>query len=160
MVEKEELIATIREMLSAGVDENSIVESLKDIGLEEDKIKEAIEEAKKSTAETKEKTAEVVASKTAEEIKKHVDAHTEALALRELATHATLQEQKEKLDELSKKFSDLHKKVTVPRTDNRELTKKIAELEQEIKEVKAVSIATKELMEKILETTRKILSKL
>lgn len=160
MVSDKVITETIKRMKDSGLEDSVIIDTLKDIGLSEKQAKEFI--AGVSGIEEPEEESEEIAEKTAQKIREHLDEERGERELRETTSHAALIEHGEKLGELHKTVSAL---ASQPASSEvlREIQLIKAELEsikEDLSETKALSAATKSLMEKILEANRKILSKM
>ena len=171
MVNREVVLETIKKMSSTGIDESVIITTLKDIGLKEEEIKQYLAEAKGGQAPSKPKAdgvdSEKVAEKTAEKVKQHLSDEKDERELRETTRDATLEEQHAKLKDVEKNVNQLHEKISsVGAPANKDLDQKLSVLEhrisgveKKIADLKAINMATKDLMEKVLEVNKKILNK-
>ncbi len=159
VVDKEIVLDTIKKMYQSGIDDDVVKQTLKDIGLNEGEIIQYIAKAKgiqvqASRPEPKPLEARKIAT---EEKPEHVAMHT--------TTHVALEAQSAKTDELLAKISTLEKQVqnksrSEPSTDLIAINQRLAVIEKDLKKLKAELGATKSIMEKILETDRKVLGKL
>ena len=159
MVDKEIVLDTIKKMYASGIDDDVVKQTLKDIGLGDKEIMQYIGEAKgESVSATSPEPKPLEARKiAAEEKPEHAAMHT--------TTHVALEAQSEKTDELLAKISTLEKQLqnksrSEPSSDLIAINQRLAVMEKDLKELKAELGATKSIMEKILETDRKTLSKL
>ena len=88
--------------------------------------------------------------------------------LKHTTTHAALTEHADKLGEVQKSVSTLHEKVELvssPMNDEllkeiKALTQRVSTFEKELSDIKAITSATKSIMEKILDVNRKTLTEL
>ena len=159
MVDKEIVLDTVKKMYASGIDDDVVKQTLKDIGLGDKEILQYIAEAKgESVPVTSSEPKPLEARKIATEEKpEHVAMHT--------TTHVALEAQSEKTNELLAKISGLEKQLqsknqSKPSSDLIAINQRLAVMEKDLKELKADLGATKSIMEKILETDRKTLSKL
>ena len=159
MVDKEIVLDTVKKMYTSGIDDDVVKQTLKDIGLGAEEIMQYIAEAKgESVSVTSSEPKPLEARKIATEEKpEHVAMHT--------TTHVALESQSEKTNELLAKISTLEKQFQskskeAPSTDLIAINQRLAVMEKDLKELKAELGATKSIMEKILETSRKTLNKL
>ncbi len=159
MVDKEIVLDTVKKMYQSGIDDDVVMQTLKDIGLGDNEIRQYIAEAKgESVSAVRSEPKPLEARKIATEEKpEHVAMHT--------TTHVALEAQSEKTDELLAKISGLEKQLqskrsAAPSTDLIAINQRLAAMEKNLRELKAELGATKSIMEKILETDRKILNKL
>jgi DNA-binding transcriptional MerR regulator len=172
MVNREVVLETIKKMSSSGIDESVIITTLKDIGIKEDEIKQYLAEAKggsaPSTPKSVEADSEKIAEKTVEKVKQHLSDEKDQRELRETTRDAALEEQHAKLRDVEQNVNQLHEKISsVGAPANKDLDQKlsilehrISGIEKKIADLKAVNMATKDLMEKVLEVNKKILNKL
>ncbi len=179
MVKKEIVIETVRKMVDSGLDDATISETLKDIGLSDSEIKEYISEVKGSAdsmenpdeTEVSEENPEYesIAEKTARKVKEHIDESHEEIAAQHAVTQSALEEHSDAISAVQDNVMELHEKLDrfSGGTNSQEILKKMIELntrisslEKQLNELKAVDSATKSLLEKIFETDRSILSEL
>lgn len=160
MVNEKVVLDTIKRMRGSGVDEETIKSTLADVGLKPDEIDTYL---KKEAAGTAEPEAAEPAEPSAQEIKEEMAAQAEAQELRDTTTHAALAEHGEKLAEVAEKVDGVEKKVAeLPEkaTPSAMLEKRVAQIEADLKETKALAGALKTILEKVLETDRQVLTKL
>ncbi len=183
MVDKKVVVKTIKKMLDSGIEDKVIMDTLADLGLNKEEAEEFLSSAKGETqiesketkeseepAETDSLTEEdydidSVIKKTSDKIKEHLSEKEQSDSLREQSTHLKLEEQDEKLDEIHKRIDsvdgkissspqliELNKKVSV-------IEKDVSEIKSDLKDFKARIHAMHDIMKKILETDRKLLTK-
>lgn len=183
MVSKIVALETVKRMLSSGIDDLTIRETLSDTGVSDKDADSIISEAKgeqpaeaesapeqeqeKPKLDEKEQwLAEHTAEKTAEKVKNHIDEARTETELRETTAHAAIEEHGKKLDDLHSKVAEVHERVSVapftsassPKpTDLAPLHKRFDVLEREIGEAKANTLALQDLLKKILSSNREIL---
>ncbi len=168
MVDEKIINETVKRMLTSNIDEETIVSTLKDIGIEEAQAKEIIANVTsgKVVAKAPQK-AEVVqtipavdADQKIETMQNELAAQGEKTELHETATHTMLNDHADKLDEMNKKVEEVKKVVSNPTNVDASLKVKISEIEQKTIDISARTTAMMEIMEKILETNRQILTEL
>ena len=178
MVRKEIVLETVKKMIDSGLDDATISDTLKDIGLSDAEIKQYLSEVKGNIdSETSNEEAEieenpeheVIAEKTAQKIKEHLDESHEEIAAQHSITQASLEGHAEAINAVQENVSELHEKINqfAGGTTSQELLSKMIELnaristlEKQLSEIKALNSATKSLLEKIFETDRSVLSEL
>ncbi len=171
MVNREVVLQTIKKMYESGIEDSVIEATLKDIGLSEEDAAQYISEVKggpPAKAEPTEEEKEEISEKTASMVKAHLDEERAERDLKETTQHVYLEEQRSKIEGVEKGVGDLHAKVeSLATPGNSELAtniavieKRIGGLEKRVADLKAINTATKELMEKVLESNHKILTKL
>lgn len=160
MVDKEIVLETVRKMYDSGIDDDVVEKTLRDIGLNSDEIKQYIAEAKGNAGPKP-------SSKSFEARMKAVSASSESPQNRSemhSVTHLALEEQAGKMDELLKRLSKIEASLKSSKGNAlgdsaASLTGRLASVENSLKEVRAELSATKTIMEKILETDRKVLNR-
>lgn len=184
MVRREIVLETVKKMYDSGLDDATISETLKDIGLSESEIGQYLSEAKGKNSdsnaeidETDETDAveeenpeqEIIAQKTAQKVMEHLDDSHEEIAAQHAVTQSALEGHSEAISKVHENVSELHDKLDKfsSGTSSQEILSKIIELntrisnlEKQLGEIKAVESATKSLLEKIFETNRSVLNEL
>ena len=182
MVKREVVLETIKKMHDSGIEQTVIENTLKNIGLSNEEISSYIAEVTgvkpavpkqvpkivATEAVPEDDDAEKIATRTAEKVKEHISEKADADELKETTTHAALIEHKDKLDEVHTSVNDLHSKVDsfpIPDSDSllievKNLAQRVSTFEKKLSDIKAMTSATKSIMEKILDTDREILTKL
>ena len=173
MVEGSIVLDSVKKMLESGLDEGIIKATLQDIGLSEKEINSTIQQAKGSTAmmPSQQKTQdfhEAVAERTAEKVKNALAEEAGIQAIQQSATQSALEEHSEKLENVGFKVDELHEKInSLGNAMPSEALEKLSSLQSridlltvDVKELKAGSNALVDLMKKILEANRNILSQL
>lgn len=154
MVSEEIVTSTIKRMIDSGIDDGIIIKTLKDIGLEEGEIRQYLAQAKGPQAQKPSSQGQE---------------DTQTQELLHTVTHNKLEEHSEKIDNVHQAVSGLHEKIDAlsQGPSNQDissqmalLNQKIADMERQISDLKAMASASKSLLEKILETNRKIVEKL
>lgn len=152
MVEKQVILETIKKMLSSGLNDKVVISTLKDAGLSEQEAESYLQEAKGiSVEEEVPEEHEKIAERTAQKIKNHLDEQKSLGDLAQTTTHAALQEHGERLEAIKKKIEGIPQ---APANFNL-LSKKLSSIEAQLKEVKAQSLATQELLKKVLQALKK-----
>jgi hypothetical protein len=154
MINEQVLIETVQRMLDAGIDEPTIISTLVDTGISTEDANGIIQKVKTPKAQIQE---EVVDQQQNVQILRNV---VEAQA-QQTVTHNVLDEHGQKLDEMNKKVEEV-KQVIQNQASPQDpgLSYRISALEAKLEEVNAASKATLDLLQKILETNRKILTEL
>ena len=140
MVNEEVIISTIKRMMDSGID---------------DSIRQYLDRVKGIPVQ-KQQAAQIDGNRGTQEL-----LHT--------MTHNKLEEHSDQLNTVQQSVSDLHEKVNSlsqgPSNNDLAsqlalLNQKISDIEKQISDLKAMTAASKSLLEKILETNRKIVEKL
>ncbi len=171
MVNRAVVLETIKKMYDSGVEDSVVRQTLKDIGLSDREISLYIAEVKGEAPPAQSPAAEEAAGAVTEKeaIKKHLEERREAEEAMHTTTHAALESQNSKLAEVKEKLGvceaklaqlsskpggkDLEEKITA-------LNHRIAALERQVGDLQALNKALHTVMQKILETDRKVLNKL
>ncbi|MBN2067181.1 MAG: hypothetical protein JW744_01810 [Candidatus Diapherotrites archaeon] len=173
MVNKQVVLDTIRKMFDSGIDDSVVKQTLLDIGLSEDEISAFMAEAKgvdsgEEEPEAEEDYEEPVERKVSRQI---ADEHAAQEAMH-ATTHAAIDGHGARLDALGEKIGSVEEKLgkidsQTLKPSNKDLVdllaasnQRLASLERQVSDLKALNMALKSIMEKILETDRKILGKL
>ena len=168
MVDEKIINETVKRMLTSNIDEETIVSTLQDIGIEEVRAKEIIAGVVSGSPVAKApQSGEVVqtipVANTGQKIKtmqNELAAQGEKTELHETATHTMLNDHADKLDQMNKKVDEVKKVISTPTNIDAFLKVKLSELEQKTIDISARTTAMMEIMEKILETNRQILTEL
>lgn len=171
MVNKEIIMETVRKMYDSGIEDSVIEATLRDIGLNDEEIVQYIAEAKGAKPQPigpAEEDHNIIAEKTAERIKQHLADERDERELRETTHQAQLDEHYRHLANVEENVGMLYEKIeSLSTASSRELGSKIdvlevkiSALERQLADLRALSAATKDLMDKVLEVNRKILTKL
>jgi len=189
MVDKKVVVKTIKKMLDSGIEDEVIKSTLSDLGLTEEESIELLASAKgeavplaqeqeeiPEAGETEQEITEppveeenydidAVIKKTSDRIKNHLAEKENSDELKEQSTHMKLEEHDGKLDEMHSKIDSLHSKLdSSPVFMNlskkvSSVEKDVSEIKSDLKELKAKTNAVHDIMKKILETERKLLTK-
>ncbi len=177
MVNKAVVLETIKKMYDSGIEDSVVKQTLLDVGLNEREIEAYMAEAKGQPIE--EKPAAAAPAPTARPsppIKQMASSRVEEELAAQEAMHATTQaaiaDHGERLEELGRKVGRVEQKLgkihsLTEAPSNKELVdmlaaanQRLGSLEKQVSDLKALNKALKTVMEKILETDRKILGKM
>jgi DNA-binding transcriptional MerR regulator len=160
MVNKEIVLDTIKKMYESGIEDDVVAQTLTDIGLNGAEIRAYIAEAKGVPAEDvpvpERKPFEGRVAAVREE-PNHVALHT--------TTHVALEEQAGVSERMLKKIEGIESRLASQKgqfsaESLAEVNQRMAEMEKQLRELKAELSAAKSILEKILETDRSVLTKL
>ena len=163
---------TVKRMLLSNIDEETIVSTLTDIGIDEQTAKEIIKTvASGSTQPSPQSNSKEERVQTIPPINYDTDTKIKTMQnelytqgersdLHETATHTMLNDHAQKLDEMNKKVGEVHKAISTPQNIDASLKVKLTELEQKVSEISAQTNAMMDVMKKILEANRNILTEL
>jgi len=163
MVNKEIVLQTVKRMYGSGIEDSVVEQTLEDIGLSKEEARKYINEAKgnKGGSQTQKP------SKPGKEKLTPVSSpEKEAQEAMHTTTHAALESQAVQTTELLEKINKLEKSLNnashgqdMPQSLI-SVNQRLASMEKQLRDLKAEIAATKTIMEKILETDRKVLNKL
>lgn len=167
MVSEQVVNDTVKRMLASNIDEETIVSTLADIGIDDAKAKEIVANVKSGSAQEADAKKQAQADSQVDETQQKVATMQNELAaqgekseLHETATHTMLNDHADKLDEMNKKVDEVHKVVSSPQNIDASLKVKLEELEKRVSDVNAQTTAMMDVMKKVLETNRSILTEL
>jgi capsid protein len=158
MVNEQVMIDTVKRMLEAGIDEPTIITTLTEAGLGQDEALAIIQRVKSPTPlvqQTPQQGTDVQAMRT------ELQTQAEAQELNQTAIHNKLDLHEDKIDQVLGAVGQVKEAVaSVNPPMDTTLSMRISALEQKVAEVNAAATAQLDLLEKILETNRKILTEL
>lgn len=164
MVNEQVVRDTVKRMLDSKIDSQTIVSTLMDIGLSDADAQRIIQEVSSahSTPKVQASTPPQPDFSEINRMKNEFETHAQAEALQDSAVHNVLDMHGQKLDEVHAKLDEVKAVVanTPVAAQDPAVLSKLDELQSKIEEVGATANATKDLMEKILEINRKILTEL
>lgn len=177
MVDRAVVVETIRKMYESGIEDSVVRQTLADIGLGEKEIREAMAAAKagaRPAAESEEPEEEAGPAYSAArpDFREQLAQQHAAQEAMHTTTHAAMEGHGAKLDELGERIGGVEERIgkihgLTESPSNRDLVEliavtnqKLALLEKQVSDLKALTKALQTVMEKILETSRNILGKL
>jgi len=158
MINEQVMIDTVQRMLDAGIDEPTILSTLVDTGLSQEDATNIISKVKTPKAPLME---EIVQQQDVQMLRNVVETQAQEQGLQQTQTQNVLDIHEQKIDDVSKKVDEV-KQVIQNQASPQDpgLNYKITNLESKMQEVNANSKANLDLMQKILEINRKILTEL
>ena len=135
MADEQAIINTIKKMLSSEIDEDTIISSLKDIGLSENHAKELLSAAKGESPQSIEQEETTALPEEDEEEFKAIDegigeareklvSRGEQEELKHSSIHSKLEQHSQKMDEQSDSLGEMHSKINV-------LNKKVSSIDSQ-----------------------------
>jgi len=162
MVNEQVMIDTVARMIDAGIDDATIISTLTDAGLSQEQCLEIIARVKQPPA--KEEPVQNTFSQTQEvaALRNVVEAQSDAATLHAENTINTLDEHEQKLAEVSGKINSMQSTISSNQNSKPDasIAYRLSTLEQKLEEVNSASKAQIDLMQKILEINRKVLTEL
>jgi hypothetical protein len=155
---------TVKRMLDSKVDSQTIVSTLMDIGLSDADAQRIIQEVSSSQAMPKIQVSSqpLPASTEMNRMREEFETRAQSEALQNTAVHNVLDMHGQRLDEVHAKLDEVKAAVQNAPTAAQDpsVLEKLNSIQSKLEEVNATSNATKDLMEKILEINRKVLTDL
>lgn len=172
MVNEKIVIDTINKMLEAGIDDDTIISTLKDIGLDQDSAKNLIARTKSgdSSDEDSKNNADSNNEENVEDddelndlktVKDELETQGHLKELHDATTHNMLNENYNRIDEISREVENVKKSVSDSSKFNlQEFSKKPSVDSASVAELNAKIDALSSLMKQILDVNRKILTEI
>jgi hypothetical protein len=164
MVSEQIVNDTVKRMLASNIDEETIVSTLADIGIDSVRAKEIVANVRNGVASVQEPTKTIppvdnTTEQKVETMQNELAAQGEKTELHETATHTMLNDHAEKLDVMNKKVDEVHKVVSSGDIDA-SIKVRLEEIEKKTAEINAQTTAMMEVMKKILEANRNLLTEI
>lgn len=160
MVDEKIINETIQRMLDAGIDDATIVSTLKDIGMSEAQARQQIDGVRNDGGENDfEEEAELNDDDKLTSMRSELENQSKKSELHETTTHNMLNLHEQKLDDVNKKMDEVREAML----NNRErepIEANDNSLNEKLSELSAQQNALQKLMKDILEVNRRILTEL
>ncbi|MBT4596835.1 MAG: hypothetical protein HOC95_02545 [Candidatus Diapherotrites archaeon] len=164
MVSEQIISDTIKRMLSAGVEKDTIISTLKDIGLSEAEAAELVNKQEASTTTSQgadQSTASPDLKSSFDQLKtmkNELETQSTVKELHDTTTHNMLNEHSQKIEDVGKKLDEV--KTELQKKPAPQVTQKVdnTSLEGRLTEIEAKVDATMKLMKDILDVNRKTLT--
>ena len=162
MINEQIVNDTVKRMMDSGIEQSTIIATLKDIGLSDDEANDVIQRLSAPPPAPKVAPEAQAAVTEVRQMKEEMVVQGEKQATTEEATHAKLDEHKEKIESVEQKVSEVHEAVKkIPNGHTSSVDpKSIIEINVKLDDVSATAKATRDLMKEILDINRKILTEL
>jgi len=170
MVSEQIVNDTVKRMLASNIDEETIVSTLADIGIDESKAKEIVASVRNGSAVNQQSSPQESSNQNygssqdndtkIASMQNEMQAQGEKTELHETATHTMLNDHAQKLDAMNKKVEEVHKVVSTPSNIDSSLKVRLEAIENKTDEISAKTTALMELMKKILEANRDLLTEI
>ncbi len=172
MVNEQVVKDTIARMLEAEIDDDTIVSTLKDIGLDEEKSRQMLSQIKSSSNSENDSSLSDSSDESNVEdddelndlknVKAELETQSQVRDLHDATTHNMLNDQYDRIDEISRKVDDVKKTVydSTSRINIDDHSKKIDSATTSVAELNAKIDALSSLMKQILDVNRKILTEI
>jgi hypothetical protein len=161
MINEQIIIDTIKRMSDSGIDDATIVSTLKDIGLSEQDAVSMIAKVKAPAIQASAE-AEETSEPQMEMMRNELETQAQKDELKDTTTYNMLNMHEQKIDEVSSKVDEMKQAITSAKSaaPDTSLALKVSEIETKVDEIDAQVKACLEVMKSILETDRKILVEL
>lgn len=186
MVSEQLVIDTVKRMLESGIDESAILATLKDIGMDEASSRAIIAKVKAPTpsaapiaqqvpqmptraptqyeqvqAQMQPTLDDDASSQEIEVMRNELETQAQTAEMNDATTHNVLSMHEQKLDDVNLKLDEVRNTlVNAPSAIDSSVAVRLAEIEKKLDEVSAQTTAALDVLKKILETDRKILTDL
>jgi hypothetical protein len=160
MVNEQIMIDTIQRMIEAGIDDPTIISTLTDAGLSQEQCLEIIAKVKQpalkeEVKETPSPSQDIAALRNA------VETQSDAQEIHAATTSTILDEHEQKIQQVSGKIDSMQSSINSTQTKpDATLQYRLSALEQKMEEVNSSSKAQLDLLQKIIDVNRKILTEL
>lgn len=160
MVNEQIMIDTVKRMIDAGIDDATIISTLTDAGLSNEQCLAIISKVKEP-APREETVSQVQPAQDVSALRNAVEAQADAQDLQAATTSTILDDHEQKLEEVKGKIESIQSTISSAQSKpDASLSYRLSELERKLEEVNSASKAQIDLMQKILETNRKVLTEL
>jgi len=153
MVDEQIMLDTVKRLFEAGIDEPTIISTLTEAGLTNEQAISVISRSK-GEATFAPQPADI------QTIRNEVSTQAATMEMQQNQIHNRFDIHEQKIDEVSQKVDEVKQAVSSPAPADPALSYRLSELEQKVAEVNASASASLDLLKKILETNRKILTEL
>jgi DNA-binding transcriptional MerR regulator len=162
MVNEQIMIDTVSRMIEAGIDDATIISTLTDAGLTQEQCLQIIDRVKQPPVKEEAPQNNSPTIQEVQNLKNVVEAQSDAQTIHAQNTSTILDEHEQQLAEVSGKINSIQSAISTkqnPKTDS-SLAYRLSALEQKLEEVNSACKAQLDLMQKILEVNRKVLTEL
>ena len=162
MVNEQIMIDTVSRMIEAGIDDATIISTLTDAGLTQEQCLQIIDRVKQPPVKEEVPQNNSPTIQEVQNLKNVVEAQSDAQTIHAQNTSTILDEHEQQLAEVSGKINSIQSTISSnqnPKTDS-STAYRLSTIEQKLEEVNSASKAQLDLMQKILEINRKVLTEL
>jgi DNA-binding transcriptional MerR regulator len=162
MVNEQIMIDTVSRMIEAGIDDATIISTLTDAGLTQEQCLQIIDKVKQPPVQEEVQQNTSPSIQEVQNLKNVVEAQSDVQSIHAQTTSTILDDHEQQLAEVSDKINSIQSTISSnqsPKTDS-SLAYRLSVLEKKLEEVNSISKAQLDLMQKILEANRKILTEL
>lgn len=162
MLNEKVMFDTVSRLIEAGIDEATIVSTLADAGLSNEEALAEVAKVKAAKAVSQQNTAppQQAAPQDLALLKTQLETQAEQHDLHQLTTSNILDDHEEKIADIASKVEEVKATISSPQTTDPALSYRISELEKKVEEINAATKACLDVLGKILENNRKILTDL
>ncbi len=160
MVNEQIMLDTIQRMIEAGIDDPTIISTLTDAGLSQEQCLEIIAKVKQPAPKEEIKETPYPSQDIAT-LRNAVETQSDAQEMQAATTSTILDEHEQKIQQVSGKIDSMQSAISSTQTKpDATLQYRLSALEQKLEEVNSSSKAQLDLLQKIIDVNRKILTEL
>jgi DNA-binding transcriptional MerR regulator len=162
MVNEQIMLDTVQRMIEAGIDDATIIGTLTDAGLTQEQCLQILQKVKEPPVKEEQVQNNSPSVREVQELRNVVETQSDAQSMHAEATSTILDNHEQQLAEVSGKINSIQSAISTkqnPKTDS-SLAYRLSALEQKLEEVNSACKAQLDLMQKILEVNRKVLTEL
>ena len=161
MVNEQIMIDTVSRMIEAGIDDATIISTLTDAGLSQEQCLAIIQRVKEPVEKEETQNAPNQSSEV-QTLRNAVEAQSDVQSMHVQNTSTILDNHEQQLAEVSGKINSIQSAISTTSTSkpDESTAYRLSNLEKKLEDVNSASKAQLDLMQKILETNRKILTEL
>ena len=162
MINEQIMADTVSRLLEAGIDDATIISTLVDAGLTNEDAVSEVQKVKnaKSSPSSVQAVDDSENSANISLIKNQIAAQAEAHDLHQTITASAIEEHEDKIANISSQIEQVKANISSPASTDATLSYRVSQLELKLEEVNSATKAALDLLQKILETNRKILTDL
>ncbi len=152
---------TVNRLIEAGIDDPTIISTLVDAGLTAEEANAVLAKSKQPKQEEAPPIQPAVQPREVQMLKAQVETTAETQDLHHTMVNNTLDEHSEKLDTIAKSVEEVKTSIEAPKAPiDSSLAFRLSEMETKMEDINAATKASIDLLQKILENNRKILTEL
>lgn len=163
MINEQVMIDTITRLIEAGIDDPTIISTLVDAGLSQEEAVGLVQRVRASKTSQQSQAADApVSTQQVQQLKTQVETQAEQHDLHMTQTAAMLDDHEDRLTDIATQIDEVKSSVLSPSSGGSDpaVSYRLGELESKLEEINAETKTLLDLLQKILETNRKILTEL
>ncbi|MCX6803358.1 MAG: hypothetical protein NTY48_02175 [Candidatus Diapherotrites archaeon] len=161
MLNEQVINDTVSRLLDAGIDDATIISTLADAGVSREQAAQYLSQIKSQNGVPSQPNPSASQTEDIQRIKTQVDVQAEQHDLHQTMTNSLLDDHSEKIEDVINQVNEVRNTISsAPQAGDASLSMRIATVEQKVEEVNAGVKASLDLLQKILDNNRKILTEL